>query len=143
MDFLTKGGRVGSVQGQQHQHRGAPRDTGMASPSKAQGLKNLIPKISFPHTAAARSHHQHLQGKKPPFCVCPEAFSQQDSLFSWHVPDTSPSLKVVPVLSAFPKFPLSSLLASHRHKLGHLGSRKTPALHPYLQLGKTFLTSRC
>lgn len=111
------------MQGQQH--HGAPRYTKMASPSKAQGLKNLIPKISFPHTAAASRHQQHLQGKN----VCPEALSQQDCLFSWPVPDTSPSMKVVPVL----KFPLSSLSASYRHKLGKLGRGKSPALHHTLR----------
>lgn len=119
---------MGSVQGQQHQHCGAPRYTEMASPSKAQELKNVIPKISFPHTAAASSHQQHLQRKKPS-CVCPEALSQQDSLFSWHVPDTSPSLKAGPVLRALLKFPLSSLPASYRHQLGKLGRGKTPTLH--------------
>lgn len=119
---------MGSVQGQQHQHRGAPRYTEMASPSKAQELRNVIPKISFPHTAAASSHQQHLQRKKPS-CVCPEALSQQDSLFSWHVPDTSPSLKAGPVLRALLKFPLSSLPASYRHQLGKRGRGKTPALH--------------
>lgn len=101
--------------------------TGMASPSKAQGVKNLIPNISFPHTAAASSHQQHLQGEKKPSCVCLEALSQQDSLFSWHVPDTSPRLKVVPVL----KFPLSSFPASYRHKLGR---GQIPALYHSAQL---------
>lgn len=112
------------MQGQQHQHHGAPRYTGMASPSKAQGLKYCIPKIGFPHSCC----QQHLQGKKPS-CVCPEPSSQQDSLFSWHLPDTSPSLKLGPVLSVFPKFSLSSFPASYRHKLGNLGRGKTPAIH--------------
>lgn len=82
------------MQEQQHQHCGAPRYTGMASPSKAQGLKNLIPKISFPHTAAASSRQQHLQGKKTFLCVptgfiparfpvlmaCPRHQSQSESV---------------------------------------------------------------
>lgn len=115
------------VQGQQHQHHGAPGAQGCLTP-KAQGLKNFIPKISFPHTAAASSQQQHLQGKKN-LPVCLKPLSQQDSLFSWHLPDTRPRLKVLPALSAFPKFPLSSLPASYRHKLGKLGRGKTPALH--------------
>lgn len=100
---------------QEQQHHGAPSTQ---APSKAQGLKNLIPSIISPHTAAASSHQQHLQGKNSS-CVCLQALSQQDSLFSWRVPDTSPSLRVVPVLT----FPLSSLPASYRHKLGR---GKTP-----------------
>lgn len=84
------------MQEQQHQHHGAPRYTGVASPSKAQGLKNLIPKISFPHTAVASSHQQqHLQGKKktnlpvcahrlypsriPVLMACPRHQSQSES----------------------------------------------------------------
>lgn len=46
----------------------------MASPSKAQGVKNLIPNISFPHTAAASSHQQHLQGEKKIFLCVPRGF---------------------------------------------------------------------
>lgn len=79
-----------------------PGTQGWPHPLKAQGLKYHIAKICFPHTAAASSI---FRGKKPS-CVCPEPSSQQDSLFSWHLPDTSPSLKVGPVLSVFPKFPL-------------------------------------
>lgn len=115
-----------------------PGTQGWPHPLKAQGLKYHIAKICFPHTAAASSI---FRGKKPS-CVCPEPSSQQDSLFSWHLPDTSPSLKVGPVLSVFPKFPLSSLPASYRHKLGNLGRGKTPALH-HTSFLHNFLTSRC
>lgn len=128
--------RVGSGQGQQHQHHGAPG---------TQGWPHPLPKISFPHPAAATSHQQHPQGKKPFLCV-PRGFIQQDSLFSWPVPDTSPSLKVLSVLSALPKFPLFPS-SQFQAQTGQSGQREdssfAPPLHHHLQLCTSFLTSRC
>ncbi|XP_039239900.1 uncharacterized protein LOC120323741 [Pipra filicauda] len=113
--------RVGSVLREQHQHHGAPRSRdglalkGCWAKQPFQGspfLTQLLPTVA---SSISR-------GKNAPVS------SQKDSLFSWHIPDTSPALKAVPVLSALLKFQMSSLSASYRHKLGILWRVKTPAL---------------